>query len=122
MFCGLPSKANSINPSLFQSSPAITLCIVKRNVWKYHSLGVVSAAFQLTRTSLPSPIFSVIVPVALMAMTETDSRRLSKGRARLRVYVDLIAICSPGRMERTSSRYLSSYPFSQIPSSRKRGV
>ena len=85
MSCGSPSKANSINPSLFQSSPANTLCTVSKNGWKYHSLGAFSGVFQSTRTRLPSPGFPVIVPVALMAMTETDSPRLSKGRSRLRV-------------------------------------
>jgi len=46
--------------------------------------------------------------MALMAITDTVCPRLSKGRPCLRVYDDFTAIRSPGRMDRTTSRCLSS--------------
>ena len=64
----------------------------------------------------------MIVPIALIAMTDTRLPRVSNGISFLRVYDDLIAIRSPGLMDRTRSKCLSSEPFSQMPSFRKRGI
>lgn len=82
---------------------------------------------QFTLTLCPSPVFPVISPMALMAITETGFPLLSKRISFFRTYVDLMAMRSPGCIDATCRAYrswagLSHCSISQIPSRRKRSV
>ena len=99
----------------------MTLQTVFRLVKKYHSLGV-KLLSQSTFKELPSPTFSITVPIALINITETVWPRLSKGSSFFLVYVDLIAILSPASINFTESIWLASGLISQIPVSTNREV
>ena len=101
---GLTSDALRPRPACCNHLSGGTRQTVPLNVKKYHSRGG-SIGVQSTRRDRRSPKFSTRMPVALIAITETYSPRLSNGSPFLRVYQDLIAIRSPGCVESTRSPY-----------------